>query len=78
MTFNHGVGVPDGSPNCSPKQKSNGSMKKHLTIKMEAVKINNASCSERRKIAIGQVVKTSPFHGGNRGSESLWVTNTAR
>ena len=23
---------------------------------------------------IGQAVKTSPFHGGNRGSIPLWVT----
>jgi hypothetical protein len=24
---------------------------------------------------IGQAVKTPPFHGGNRGSNPLWVTN---
>ncbi len=24
---------------------------------------------------IGQAVKTPPFHGGNRGSIPLWVTN---
>ena len=26
---------------------------------------------------IGQVVKTPPFHGDNRGSSPLWVTNNS-
>ena len=30
------------------------------------------------KWPIGQAVKTPPFHGGNRGSIPLWVTNIPR
>ena len=34
--------------------------------------------SKNLKRPIGQAVKTPPFHGGNRGSIPLWVTNYGR
>ena len=32
-------------------------------------------CSEQKTRPLGQAVKTPPFHGGNRGSIPLGVTN---